>query len=149
LFIVHFAIVPSSVLFLICFIFLFDSFYFYNHSQLFFVFVSNIFPPFLHCSRTEIMSTVAGLRLTIRRFLAREITFNNLSNVVRSDGKRSLPVTSLSLADVQKVLGLNLILDDEFDHIPPVPLPSGLGMFAQWIIQRNQLTSTRTLVRKV
>ena len=86
----------------------------------------------------------------IRQFLDHQIPAKDLERILEAPEKpEPLAVTSLSLTDVQNILGLTLVVDDEFDSVTPIPVPQDLSMLALWIIQRNQLTLARTLVRKV
>ncbi|KAJ5437432.1 hypothetical protein N7445_005976 [Penicillium cf. griseofulvum] len=56
------------------------------------------------------MSTVSGLRRLFRRFL---------------------DLTSLSLPDIQKILGLTLVVDDEFDSVAPISIPEDLRVWLE------------------
>lgn len=107
---------------------------------------SVIFIPYIYT-----MSTVSGLRRMIRRFLEHKIDAQDLARVLEAPTTKPSPlaVTSLSLPDIQKILGLTLVMDDEFDYVAPVPVPQDLSMLARWMVQRNQLISARTLVGKV
>ncbi|PTU25066.1 hypothetical protein P175DRAFT_0409036, partial [Aspergillus ochraceoroseus IBT 24754] len=42
-----------------------------------------------------------------------------------------LAVTSLSLPDIQKILGLTLVVDDELDFVPPIPVPQDLKLWLE------------------
>ncbi|KAJ5508600.1 hypothetical protein N7527_010743 [Penicillium freii] len=40
-----------------------------------------------------------------------------------------LAVTSLSLLEIQKILGLTLVVDEEFDSVTPIPVPQDLKLW--------------------
>jgi hypothetical protein len=78
------------------------------------------------------MSTVSALRRILRRFLDHEIDPKDVERILEAPKKpEPLAVTSLSLPDVQKVLGLTLVVDDEFDFVTPIPVPEDLSMLAR------------------
>jgi hypothetical protein len=80
------------------------------------------------------MSTVSGLRRMIRRFLEHKIDAQDLVRILETTMPSPLAVTSLSLQDIEKILGLTQVLDDEFDFVMPVPVPQDLSMLARWIV---------------
>lgn len=43
----------------------------------------------------------------------------------------SLVVTSLSLLEIEKIPGLTLVVDDEFDSLTPISVPQDLSMLAR------------------
>lgn len=95
------------------------------------------------------ISTVSGLQRVTRHFLANKIDTWEMVRIPEAPKKpESLVVTSLSLLEIEKILGLTLVVDDEFDSLTPISVPQDLSMLARWIVQRNQLTSGRTLVGK-
>ena len=90
----------------------------FNHPQ----------PSVIFTFYTHAMSTVSGLRRVIRRFLANQIDAQDMAKALELPKKpEPLPITSLSLPEIQKILGLTLVVDDEFDFIAPIPVPQGLS----------------------
>ncbi|KKK13134.1 hypothetical protein ARAM_006973 [Aspergillus rambellii] len=78
------------------------------------------------------MSTVTGLRRIIRRFLEHKIDAQDLTRILEAPTKLPLlAVTSLSLPDIQKILGLTLVVDDELDFVPPIPVPQDLKLWLE------------------
>lgn len=92
------------------------------------------------------MSTISALKHIVRRLIEHEIDIKDLETIL--DNPMPLVVDSLTLQDFQKILSLTMVVDNEFDFVAPVPIPPDLSMLA-WIVQRNQLTSTRTLAGKI
>ncbi|CAG8170147.1 unnamed protein product [Penicillium salamii] len=78
------------------------------------------------------MSTARGLRRVICRFLDGKIDVEELARMVDNSTTTSLPVTVLSLSDVQKMFNLTKILDTEFDTVAPVALPADLKQYLEW-----------------
>ncbi|CAG7972631.1 unnamed protein product [Penicillium salamii] len=87
------------------------------------------------------MSTARGLRRIIRRFLDRKINIEDLEKIVGDSATTSLPVTGLSLKDVQKMFSLRQILDVEFDTVEPVQLPHDLKLYLQWTDEAHRENS--------
>lgn len=78
------------------------------------------------------MSTVSGLRRVIRRFLQNQIDAQDMARILELPKKpEPLAVTSLSLPEIQKILGLTLVVDEEFDSVTPIPVPQDLSMLAR------------------
>ncbi|KGO73427.1 hypothetical protein PITC_085650 [Penicillium italicum] len=78
------------------------------------------------------MSTISGLRRVVRRFLEHKIDAQDLARALESPKKpEPLAVTSLSLQDIQKIFGLTLVLDDEFDFVTPIPVPQDLKLWLE------------------
>ena len=78
------------------------------------------------------MSTVSGLRRVIRRFLQNQIDAQDMARTLELPKKpEPLAVTSLSLPEIQKILGLTLVVDEEFDSVTPIPVPQDLSMLAR------------------
>jgi hypothetical protein len=59
----------------------------------------------------------------IRRFVEHKIDVQDLVRILETTKPSPLAVTSLSQPEIQKVLGLTLVVDDEFDFVAPVPVP--------------------------
>lgn len=83
------------------------------------------------------MPTVAYYKQVFRRIrgiLANKLDSKDLEKIMEEfENPLSLPVTSLDQDEVQTILDLTLVIDDEFDHIVPIPIPSVLSMLPQWI----------------
>lgn len=109
----------------------FISLLFFNHPQ-----------PSLSCFQVQpsvifilhiyAMSTVSSLRRLIRRFLAHQIDAQDMARILEvSKNPEPLAVTSLSLPEIQKVLGLTMVVDDELDFVTSIPVPQDLSMLAR------------------
>ncbi|KXG54366.1 uncharacterized protein PGRI_075100 [Penicillium griseofulvum] len=73
------------------------------------------------------MSSLAATRRMIRQFLDHQIPAKDLERILEAPEKpEPLEVTSLSLTDVQNILGLTLVVDDDFDSVTPIPVPQDL-----------------------
>lgn len=68
----------------------------------------------------------------IQDFLSRKLSERDLQKLVQDDeSERNLPtlaIASLNTVQVQKMLGLQLVVNDlELDNVPSVRMPSDLG----------------------
>ncbi|KAJ5965040.1 uncharacterized protein N7479_004916 [Penicillium vulpinum] len=72
------------------------------------------------------------LRRAIRRFLEHKIDTQEMARILETPEKpEPLAVTSLSLRDIEKILGLTQVMDDEFDFVVPIPVPQDLKLWSE------------------
>ncbi|KAJ5790007.1 uncharacterized protein N7518_007018 [Penicillium psychrosexuale] len=91
------------------------------------------------------MSTISALKYIIRRFIEHKIDTKDLETIL--DTPMPLAVASLTLQDVQKILGLTLVVDNEFDFVAPVPIPPDLKLWLEKSDRAHGASRDEALIR--